>query len=104
VPHHTIKERQTKDQCIYCGRFFDKDRWTSEHEINFHYKTIKCECGKEARITVNFIGSGHDDWDRKGRITIQEFEKLLVDIADKRKKEKFEEKIKKQFEVFTASS
>ena len=104
MPHHNIKERQTKHQCIYCGRFFDRGRWVSRHDINFHYKTIKCKCGKETRITVKFIGSGHDNWDKKGWISIKEFEKLLVDVAKGNNGEKIEEKIKKNYKGSTASS
>ncbi len=50
------------DKCIYCGREIKKEQWKSEHIGQIHYKTAKCSCGKELRVEVDFIGSGHDNW------------------------------------------
>ena len=30
-----------------------------------HYKKFKCSCGKENVVKVDFLGSGHDEWDGK---------------------------------------
>lgn len=56
---HLVKD--IKDQCPYCGREIKND-WKSQFEIEMHYKRIKCACGKENVVKVDFLGSGHDDW------------------------------------------
>jgi len=91
-PHHNITEKKVKHQCIYCGRSIEEERWASQHMYKIHYKTIMCSCGKETRMPVNFHGSGHDNWDNKGWISVKEFEKMLGDLA--RHSEKIEDKIR----------
>jgi len=66
VRFHLFKTENTKDQCPYCGKEFDKKaEWDSEFHLEMHYKSIKCECGKDNFIKVEFHGSGHDTWDGK---------------------------------------
>jgi NAD-dependent SIR2 family protein deacetylase len=93
IPHHNITEKKAHSQCIYCGRKISDERWASQHMYKIHYKTITCACGKETRKPVVFHGSGHDNWDKKGWISILDFEKMLLDIA--KKNERIEEKIRK---------
>ena len=66
MPHHNLKEEDLKNQCLYCGETFsDKEQWNSKFELEKHYKTFNCSsCGKGHSVTVNFVGSGHDDWDK----------------------------------------
>jgi len=60
--HHLVSEPQQKTFCIYCGRNVPRNEWSSEWHLEAHYKTIKCQCGKNLHIKVNFEGSGHDSW------------------------------------------
>lgn len=66
--HHIANEDNQRFNCVYCGKSLLKDRWESKFDGNRHYKTAHCECGKEARITVDFLGSGHDGWEKESTI------------------------------------
>ncbi|MBW3003589.1 hypothetical protein KY328_03310 [Candidatus Woesearchaeota archaeon] len=66
VRFHLVKSEQIKDVCPYCGKDLeDVSGWRSEFHLEMHYKKIKCSCGKENLVKVDFHGSGHDDWDGK---------------------------------------
>ena len=58
---HLITEEHLKDKCVYCNS--ELADWCSEFHMNKHYKTARCRCGKKIRISVDFLGSGHDNWD-----------------------------------------
>ncbi|MFP4112533.1 MAG: hypothetical protein ACLFPQ_05215 [Candidatus Woesearchaeota archaeon] len=59
---HMIKSRDNSSimTCYYCNS--DLSERESEWVEGFHYKTIRCRCGKVHRHTVDFLGSGHDTW------------------------------------------
>lgn len=63
VADHIIEEISTKQRCVYCNKALEKNTWHSAFQGELHYKTTRCECGKESRVRVNFAGSGHDSWD-----------------------------------------
>lgn len=64
MPHHNLKEQEMRFCCVYCGKDLNKSAgWNSEHDSEFHYKAIRCECGKHVWIRAQFEGSGHDTWD-----------------------------------------
>lgn len=98
MAHHNIKDHELRFTCVYCGKNLkEKFGWKSEHDSQFHYKTIKCECGKEVWMHAQFEGSGHDTWDGSKdwvkKITanvddhLTEHLKLIVkDCKEKRKK------------------
>ncbi len=45
-------------------------KWKSEWNPGHHYKKTTCDnCGKEVWVTVDFEGSGHDDWKPDGNKT-----------------------------------
>jgi NAD-dependent SIR2 family protein deacetylase len=60
--HHIVNEINQREQCVYCGNNLSDKRWYSEHSMEHHYKSV--ECGERVRVKVNFIGSGHDTWDK----------------------------------------
>jgi len=62
--HHIVTEMSQSDQCVYCGNGIKGKRWYSEHSLEHHYKSVDCECGKRIRIKMDFIGSGHDTWEK----------------------------------------
>lgn len=72
-------------QCMYCGVFLDKNRWLTHHLDKIHYKTTLCSCGKTHSIKVNsnFLSSGHDDWDGKGWIKKNMFDKIKLENNQK---------------------
>ncbi|MEM4267783.1 MAG: hypothetical protein QXK37_03035 [Candidatus Woesearchaeota archaeon] len=62
--HHIFKERDLKERCLYCSRELDMDNFKSVFNIEKHYKIVKCDCGKTTKVTVGFVGSGHDTWSK----------------------------------------
>lgn len=60
--HHLISEDEVLHKCVYCGKGLDTTNWKSDFHVRKHYKTVKCECGKENQMTIRFQGSGHDTW------------------------------------------
>lgn len=62
---HLMQNAHTKLQCSYCGKSMQDKRWMSEFHHEKQYKVSKCECGKEHKIAVDFLSSGHDNWDGK---------------------------------------
>jgi len=63
MKEHILSEHSQKHSCVYCGESLQGKEWISEFHFSIHYKTIKCDCGKKVRITMDFPGSGHDSWD-----------------------------------------
>ena len=39
----------------------------SEFEKEIHYKSCKCDCGKELRLRMPFYGSGEDSFNAKNK-------------------------------------
>jgi hypothetical protein len=63
VIHHLISEDEVLHKCVYCGKGLDTTNWKSDFHVRKHYKTVKCECGKDNQMTIRFFeGSGHDSW------------------------------------------
>jgi len=60
---HLIKEENLSQECGYCHA--PVSGWKSTHDKDVHYKTTTCSCGKEARLKVDFIGNGDDEWNEK---------------------------------------
>jgi len=60
-----LTEEDLKFSCHYCHHVAGED-WKSEFYNHTHYKTTNCPgCGVKNSITVDFEGSGHDDWSGK---------------------------------------
>ncbi len=79
--HHQAKDRSLERQCLYCHADLTQRTWLSDHLDGFHYKTIICEgCGRENHVTVKFLGSGHDNWNRKEWLSLDELAALREDI------------------------
>ena len=57
---HLIDNDFFKISCSYCLKSTKEIEWKSEFESEMHYKSGKCDCGKELRIRVPFYGSGDD--------------------------------------------
>lgn len=54
--------------CPYCGKDTDRKQWRSVFDSsNSHYKECSCSCGHKVTVRVPFIGSGHDDWNKRFR-------------------------------------
>lgn len=73
--HHLMKEEDMERFCLYCGAGLKNARFASAFLGESHYKHADCKCGRHLSIKVrDFIGSGHDDWDKRRvrRITIEE--------------------------------
>lgn len=65
---HIITSEHQRNVCPYCRRDVPED-WESEHLGNTHYKKVECECGKVLRLTVNFMGTGDDSFNKKEKQT-----------------------------------
>lgn len=51
-------------KCMYCSGGLDRKEWKSRFIGHKHYKVNSCKgCGKEARVDVEYEGSGHEEWD-----------------------------------------
>ena len=49
------------EKCLYCRQELPGSKWISQWcSEELHYKTTRCECGKQNWIKVDFYGSGHD--------------------------------------------
>ena len=57
---HLIDNNFFNIACFYCLKNSSELDWKSEFEMEIHYKSCKCDCGKELRIRMPFYGSGHD--------------------------------------------
>jgi len=58
---HLIDSTFFNIACSYCLKSSSEMDWHSEFEKEIHYKSSKCDCGKELKIRMHFYGSGHDD-------------------------------------------
>jgi len=65
-----IDENDLKTHCCYCNSKL-KD-WKSEFLTNTHYKTCVCSCGKKVSVKVDFMGSGHDEWENEEESDIEQ--------------------------------
>lgn len=63
--HHSFTTQDFKRQCMYCSTSFDEIKWDNIHVGTRLYKHSNCSCGKVIMVPVNFLGSGHDNWDGK---------------------------------------
>ncbi|MFC1728682.1 hypothetical protein ACFLZ7_04455 [Nanoarchaeota archaeon] len=66
--HHVVNEDHQRFTCVYCRKSLLENKWKSKFSEQKHYKCTKCGCGKEARVKVGFIGSGHDSWEKKSAL------------------------------------
>ncbi|MBI2546519.1 hypothetical protein HYV81_05035 [Candidatus Woesearchaeota archaeon] len=58
-----ITEHDARFKCMYCSNDLAKNIWYSDFiGDSLHYKVTKCNCGRHARVKVNFLSSGHDSW------------------------------------------
>ena len=63
--HHLLKEEDLRVICPYCKESLKEKEWKSHFELEHHYKTTDCKCGKTISIKVDFHGSGNDEWNKK---------------------------------------
>lgn len=92
MKEHLIKEQENKWHCLYCNHELGDHNWISVWEGEFHYKEARCKCGKKQRVKVDFVGSGHDDWDKEVGLI---FKDGKIDLEQKKKKS-VEEKIREE--------
>lgn len=62
---HLIDSNFLKHSCIYCLKSSEGIDWKSNFENEIHYKSGKCDCGKELRLRMPFYGSGEDSFNEK---------------------------------------
>jgi len=63
MAHHLVSEHDQKAFCIYCKNEVPPTCWISEWDSEKHYKICPCpHCNKVLRISMDFEGSGHDEW------------------------------------------
>lgn len=61
-----IRSDNILHSCVYCGHKLSG--WKSEFLVNVHYKVCSCtSCKKKISIKVDFMGSGHDDWEKNNK-------------------------------------
>lgn len=71
--HHLITEKHQRHICIYCRN--PATNWQSEFYNAHHYKTSICSCGRKLSIRMDFMGSGHDEWNIEHKVN-QELKKI----------------------------
>jgi len=77
---------------MYCSTTFDKISWETIHEGVQMYKSTFCpNCNRHITIPVDFLGSGHDDWDGKHS---WKFDQNVTFPKTKKKVKNLEAKIK----------
>ena len=59
---HLIDSNFFNIACSYCLKNNEDVEWKSEFELEIHYKSCKCDCGKELKVRVPFYGSGEDSF------------------------------------------
>lgn len=81
---HMIREGDLTRKC-YCGRKLAG--WKSDNCYDLHYKTAVCDCGCRIRIKVDFMGSGHDNWNtewfnkpKAEKVTVRTIENIVSQI------------------------
>lgn len=90
---HLIKQEECKQCCLYCNKNLSGNKWNSEWDGGNHYKITKCSCGKKVRVEVDFIGSGHDDWNEHANWVFDKGGKLK---NENKKKDEFAEKVEEE--------
>ncbi|MDP7115739.1 MAG: hypothetical protein QF632_04020 [Candidatus Woesearchaeota archaeon] len=89
---HLVDEDHQKVKCLYCNNEKHLKEWTSEFESELHYKIFICDCGAKTRIRMDFMGSGHDNWDENNppemeeseeKGDIEELENLVSEVSKK---------------------
>jgi hypothetical protein len=63
--HQAFTLVDQKTQCPYCHSSLHDEVWNSHFEHTRMYKVLNCSCGKCLSVPVSFLGSGHDNWDKK---------------------------------------
>ncbi len=62
-------------KCRRCGKELEEDKWISEwdnkDDLNHHYKSLVCECGKKSWVKLDFCGSGHDNMFKKNHLSVE---------------------------------
>ena len=58
-----IKECDIVRICPYCSVEVSGRVWRSDFDIDIHYKSLKCGCGKKISVKLDFITSG--EWERQ---------------------------------------
>jgi DNA-directed RNA polymerase subunit RPC12/RpoP len=62
--HHCFTIQNQKTQCLRCSTPLNNSKWDNVHEGIQLYKSTLCPCcDYKIIIPVNFLGSGHDNWD-----------------------------------------
>jgi len=57
-------EEDFLEKCGYCHHSLGE--WSSVHEKDVHYKKSTCgSCEKETWVKADFMGSGHDEWNKR---------------------------------------
>ena len=69
--HHVVQEGNIIKQCIYCGRDLSSERWDNEISGSHFYKTLKCRCGKVCRVKINYLSSGHDNFNKEKNLEMK---------------------------------
>jgi hypothetical protein len=63
--HQGFNTDDQKIQCPYCRTDLSDKEWHTHFESVRMYKAFHCTCGKFLSVPVKFLGSGHDNWDKK---------------------------------------
>jgi len=58
-------------KCEYCSEQINLESLESFWIAQYHYKVVRCSCGKSNWVKVNFEGSGHDQGLEKKKETIE---------------------------------
>ena len=91
---HLVKEHENVWNCLYCNSDLGANDWNSIWEGQFHYKLTVCKkCGRKHRVKVDFIGSGHDDWEEQVNLVFDEEGKIKI---ENKKKKSVEDRIREE--------
>lgn len=66
-----ISEKQLKDSmgvCPYCNKNISELRFESTFDLNSLYKELQCNCGRKISFKMSWIGSGHDNWEKRNNL------------------------------------
>jgi DNA-directed RNA polymerase subunit RPC12/RpoP len=90
--HHTFTIKDQKNQCVHCSNTLKDIKWENVHQGIQLYKSTFCpECKYHILIPVDFLGSGHDNWDGKNSWVS---ESNIIIPKNKHKMKTLESKIK----------
>lgn len=76
MKHHLLRNFDVHE-CMYCSHDLSGLHWLSHFEIEHHYKSVICVCGRRNMIKVRFYGSGHDTWKTNIRGAATSFEQTV---------------------------